>query len=1124
MKFSTSTFCMFATIALGVLASPPASADDIDIFVDSATGGAAPNVMFLIDNTSNYARQANQWGFNVLDGTKQSQGQAEVDALVQAAQQIRSTNQSVNIGIAELTDSSTPYGGYVRFGARDISNDANFRAFYNILGYNAAPTGAPAAPPGTSLYATTRNSDQKIADAHKDEGEALYELYKYYNSLSAYAGVAANISGNYADYSGAANVPQTTFGQGLRSGFGLNPDGRTYTGNALVTSCSKQYIVYIANNASGASYLKNILQYESTNAGLPSPLATTNAETSTDEWVRFLNNNNITTYILDANNAGTGPYNAQYSTSLQAAAAQAGPNNYYNVKSSTDIVAAISKILLDIQSVNSAFAATSLPASATNRSVDQNEVFLGLFRPDGLAAPRWYGNLKRFQLILNNGSPDLGDALGVSAINSTTGFLNDCAQSFWTSDTSAYQPASTVTAQPYWSMVPGDKPIPKSACPTAPTGVTSWSPFSDLPDGPSVEKGGAAEILRRGNVDTSVTSTWQVNRTTKTLSGTSLVDFNASATGVSLTSLGTPVTDVVTTLAKLVGYVQGWDANDENVNTYTDPPSATKETRPSIHGDVIHSTPLPITYNATATGVMIYYGSNDGIYHAVEAASGKEKWSFIAPEFFSRMYRLYTNSPQILYPSLVGRGIIPAPTPKDYGFDGSTGSYQSADNSQIWIYPSMRRGGRMIYAFDVSPSSGNPPATPTFLWKAGCPNLANDTGCTTSMTGMGQTWSTPVAARIKNGPADMVAAPVVVVGGGYDSTPTNADSRSYTSCEDQNTRSPSCSGRKGNLVYIFDAHGTGGNPTLLKTFPLPSSNGRNPGSVAGDVALLDANNDGFVDYAYLSDTNGFVYRIDFVDGPTTLNPVTSSNWSIHQIAGTTGSGRKFQFAPTLFFNQNKVYVGLGTGDREHPLISQYPYTSPVANRFYLFVDDPASTSTFLDLDGSTMENATTATCTEPNVLPSTTGTLSGWFKNLTGGDGKSLVGEQVVTPAVIVSGQVSWGTNRPLPPIAGACTNQLGEARGYLVDLVNGSGSIGVTGICGGASSTTYVGGGLPPPPSVGIVSVIDPISGLPTYIGTCIGCPPKGGGPGSTIQPSNPFTANLETRRRVYWFTPNDK
>src|SRR6185369_8582586 len=231
--------------------------------------------------------------------------------------------------------------------------------------------------------------------------------------------------------------------------------------------------------------------------------------------------------------------------------------------------------------------------------------------------PRWYGNLKRYQLLYDSttGDIDLGDALGSPALNAASGFIAECGASYWTSDTTTYQPGSSVAAQPYWTLIPGSTP-PASLCPAPgtsggranpasslafPPGVV-WSPLSDLPDGPFVEKGGAAEILRRGNVATGSASTWKVSRATKTLSGSSLVDFNSSATGVSLSVLGVPATapagTTLPTLGQMVDFVQGWDSKDTNGNGYTDPnaPSATTETRPTIHGDVIHSTPLPVTY------------------------------------------------------------------------------------------------------------------------------------------------------------------------------------------------------------------------------------------------------------------------------------------------------------------------------------------------------------------------------------------------------------------------------------------------------------------------------------------------------------------------------------------------
>src|SRR6185503_15024780 len=181
---------------------------------------------------------------------------------------------------------------------------------------------------------------------------------------------------------------------------------------------------------------------------------------------------------------------------------------------------------------------------------------------------------------------------------------------------------------------------------------------------------------------------------------------------------------------RIVDHTLGKDVNDENANgNFT-------ETRPSLHGDVIHSHPLPVSYGGS-NGVVLYYGANDGSFRAISAQNGKELWSFVAPEHHGRLKRLTDNSALVAYPGMAS-GITPTPQRKDYFFDGTAGLYQNADNSQVWIFPTMRRGGRMVYAFDVTTA-----ASPTLKWRVGCPNASDDVGCTTGLDAMGQTWSTP---------------------------------------------------------------------------------------------------------------------------------------------------------------------------------------------------------------------------------------------------------------------------------------------------------------------------------------------------------------------------------------------
>ena len=1000
--FGNRTFLALALWCSFCLTPLQAMADDIDIFLGASGGSAvAPKVTILLDNSTDDLFAA------------------KLDAISTVLDTVFTAGKPMNIGLAMWGQVAPPHGGaYIRFAPRDMSIAANRNALKAIL----------------ALIKTKNESTGK-----KNEPEGFYELYKYYAALAPYAGALINnpnadAIGNAGSYAGA-----TGFGQGLTSGFAFKPDG-TY--DSVSAACGKNYIVYIAaNNGFDPNDVRGLPTYESLNVAPPLPVFPSYWG---DEWTHYLygqTNPQVVTYVLDA--ASPGNSDAAYTSILQAEAKQGGGTWQY-VSSQSTIVTALLKIFVEIQAVNTTFASASLPVNTTNRAQDKNQVFIPMFRPDPSAKPRWMGNLKQYQLIKVGSTIELGDSIGSPAVNPLTGFPTDCAISYWTTDSSG-PPA-------YWANVP-ETPSPKGQC-----SATSSNPYSDSPDGAFVEKGGAAEVIRKGNnpPSTNTAPTWAVNRTIYTLSGTTgtvLVPFDTTSSGLP---------------PSLVKFIRGEDVNDENANC---PAGATAtnacytEARPSLHGDAVHSRPLPVDYGGT-TGVTVYYGSNDGTLRAVDSTAGSERWAFIAPEFFPTLSRLSSNSPQVNYPGMPA-GIVPTPTAKNYYFDGSLGVYQAAGNSSVWIYPTMRRGGRMLYALDVTN-----PAAPALKWKIGCPNLTNDTGCTAGMSGIGQTWPLPNVAGSVNG----YPGPVVIVGGGYDN------------CEDANTATPSCTSPKGAGVYVIDAK-TG---VVIKTFSTARS-------VAADVALLAVTAVGVADHAYAADTGGNIYRIDFGS--------SVSSWTMNRVAYTNGSGRKFLFPPALLpAAGGRVYVAIGSGDREHPLLSQYPY-SGVINRFYVYLDDlTATTATNLD-DTSIMKDFSTgSTCSIAGILPSST--FKGWFMNLN----QNGQGEQTVTSAIIAGGMVTFSTNRPIPAAAGTCATTLGEARGYWVNLFNGSGAIGVTGSCGGVRSSTFTGGGLPPSPVIGTV----PIGGRPVTV--IIGAPQRTGAANSPISPQEVKPTITNLRSTIYW------
>jgi hypothetical protein len=252
----------------------------------------------------------------------------------------------------------------------------------------------------------------------------------------------------------------------------------------------------------------------------------------------------------------------------------------------------------------------------------------------------------------------------------------------------------------------------------------------------------------------------------------------------------------------------------------------------------------------------------------------------------------------------------------------------------------------------------------------------------------------------------------------------------------------------------------------------------------------------------------------------TLSPLSSSNWTMTQIAFTTGANRKFLFSPAALPASGKVYLAFASGDRERPLITDYPYptgSNPgVLNRAYMFIDKFAASA--VNLDGSSMTDMSAgAACGV--ATPESQG-QNGWFMNLSAGaaNTSTTAGEQAVTNTIIFGGLVFFSTNRPVATPPGACANNLGEARGYALNLLTSSGAADTLNICGGARSVVFVGGGLPPSPVTGTV----PVGGKETTV--MIGGAPRGGGTACAICGNKVTPTISQKRQRVYWYTDGDR
>ena len=699
----------------------PALAEDIDLFVQPpglATG--APNVLIILDNTANWNDPFTEQMAALVD----TFNSLDVDD---------AGNAKFRVGLMLFSESGGANkgqdGGYVRAAIRDMdaANQAKYAALVNSFDKNA-----------------DKGNAVKV-------GKTLADAYQYFSGLPPLTGnqkSKTDYKGNVfaSGPSGPASKAIYALDGNALEGFNTSP----YTSPIVSGSCAGNYIIYISNGQSteNSADTKTATTWLATAAAAVGvagatdkiPISPSGLDTNvSDEWARFMKKSprRITTYTIDVKPKVTGQTPAW--TAVLKSMADTSGGKYFDGGSGatgSEIRNAMGIIFSEIQAVNSVFASVSLPVSVNTEGTFLNQVYIGMFRPDEKAQPRWSGNLKQYKLGIVNDALRTLDADSNSAINSSTGFITECARSFWT----------PTVADSYWAF------RPQGGCEIDDVSYDN----SNFPDGKVVEKGAQAYVLRSSTT-----------RTVRTCSSVfaSCSDAGAlltfSTTTASKAALGdAAMTDATHSL--LIDWQKGIDNQNENNNDV-----AIVEMRPSAHGDVVHSRPIAINYGTDAAPkVVVFYGGNDGVLRAVNGnranaydgvAAGQEIWSFIPPEFYGSIKRLRDNKPLVSFKGNPNEDAdpdndwVPAPQPKPYGMDGAITAYEKSS-----LFVGMRRGGRALYAFNISNIVGDPdadpvvtPEDPRLLWKVGCPSLTTDADCLAGFDDIGQTWSSarPVQVR-----------------------------------------------------------------------------------------------------------------------------------------------------------------------------------------------------------------------------------------------------------------------------------------------------------------------------------------------------------------------------------------
>jgi type IV pilus assembly protein PilY1 len=322
-------------------------------------------------------------------------------------------------------------------------------------------------------------------------------------------------------------------------------------------------------------------------------------------------------------------------------------------------------------------------------------------------------------------------------------------------------------------------------------------------------------------------------------------------------------------------------------------------------GDPLHAQPAAIVYggNAQSPEVVVYTATNDGYLHAIDGATGGELWSFVPKELLPNMHRLFFD---------------PRSKFKNYGIDGNVvpiikdvdrdGTIESADGDFVQIVFGMRRGGSSYYALDVTNKN-----SPQLLWQ-------------TTLDDAGESWSTPVVARVDiAGVTQNVDKAVVVIGGGYD---TAHDTAAHPSTPDGSGAGVHFLDlRTGTELWraATDVNANLELATMTRAFP-------------NEMRVIDFTGDGLADRMYGTDIGGNIWRFDIFNGEDPDDLVTGgviARLGGDGVAGPTAADtRRFYNAPDVSLitdnHQQRRYisVSVGSGYRAHP------FDLTAADRFF----------------------------------------------------------------------------------------------------------------------------------------------------------------------------------------------
>jgi type IV pilus assembly protein PilY1 len=758
-------------------------------------------------------------------------------------------------------------------------------------------------------------------------------------------------------------------------------------------------------------------------------------------------------------------------------------------------VKSIVNIISGVLSVSASFTAATLPSNVFNRTDLLDQVYLAIFQtnPDGL--PDWTGNLKR--LNINKTAPNAPFLAGVDtsqpdeiatvpAIDAIDGRIKRDVLTVWTHSEDIPEPPDDVSDFTLGAdgrstihggaggNIPGYRSnySPGYFNPVAATSESSSRKLFTEPD--TYDNGGTPESLRKFEAD-AVTAEeflkigeggtpgadqtddqfkeikidlWRALMPPEECESYSEVVGAENLDPCPTYNDGTPADQNAgkAALLDVLAWGRGFVGYNSNEN------SAVK--RGWLMNDPLHARPLAVNYGPVKQAgeqlIRMVITTNGGFLHSFREEDGVEEWAFTPRSVTEDQTRLQSLSGT--HPYTLDSGVTSLLI--DGNSDGKIDP-ENDDNSNpdiAYLFTGMRRGGKHYYAIDASDYD-----EPKMLWSISKSDA--------DFAELAMTWSEPTVAFIKYDD-EPTGVHALIFGGGYNGD--DDDNDLDTGKDERSDADPNFTGSdddEGNAIFIVNARtgaliwkAVGGTGTDSETvYHQPEM----VDSIPSKMFPVNATspNDIFADRAYVGDTGGVIWRVDFEDADR-------ANWQVTRLANLgrnddaykdlTKHDRRFFHSPDIVFSEDASgpfdAVVIASGNRAHPLsdlTDDYLYV--IKDRNIASVPDdnelnqePYTKDNLLDLTSNCLQNDTFENCFSSDVAAATAQFNNGWQIKLTNctkesdEDVNSTCGEKGLSQPLVLFGNIFYNSYVPPAPAAAGdlvCDFPTGSGESYFIDL-----------------------------------------------------------------------------------------